>query len=472
MTKKYEDLETIILNENYRSTQRILDSANKLIVKNKFRVHKDLYTNKGQGDPIIVKACPSTMAEADYIAREIKNLTTFGGYSYKDIAILYRSNFVTQDIEKALMAKRINYQIFGGMKFFQRKEIKDMLAYFTLLINSRDDISFERIANVPTRKVGETSLLSLRKEARDADMSQYEYVQQMDIDNTEVSKTAVMALKSLVMTLEETKAKIEENDEAFIKPLEQLIDHIGYYQYLEKMDDGDERVENVRALLEDIRHYLSINPEASFESYLENVTLLSAQDEIVDGEYVSLMTVHTAKGLEFPVIFIVRCNQEVFPNGRALMEGSNKALEEERRLFYVAITRAKKKLYITFAGGYSYVGKGEYTPSQFIKESGNAVPIQEGQSSGWQQRRTTEYHFDDDPYRVFDDRPKPKPVVVDTTPRTNGITDWQVGDVVIHKKFGKGKVISLEGDNIIKVEFENEGIKTLMGNHPSLSRGE
>ena len=296
----------------------------------------------------------------------------------------------------------------------------------------------------------------------------------MDIDETEVSKSAFMALKSLVVTLEETRAQIELNDEAFIKPLEQLIDHIGYYPYLLKMDDGDERVENARALLEDIRHYLSMNPEASFESYLENVTLLSAQDEIIDGEYISLMTVHTAKGLEFPVVFIARCNQEVFPNARALMEGSNKALEEERRLFYVAITRAKKKLYLTLAGGYSYVGGGDYTPSQFIKESGNAVPVQEGYNPNRSQTRTTEFFFDDEPFKIYDDRRRepPKEIVVDNTPKTNGITDWKVGDTVVHKKFGKGKVVSLQGDDIIVVEFETEGRKTLMGNHPSLSRGD
>ena len=234
-------------------------------------------------------------------------------------------------------------------------------------------------------------------------------------------------------------------------------------------DDGEERLDNVRALFQDIRHYLKSNPESTFDEYLQNVTLLSAQDEVIDGDYVTLMTVHTAKGLEYPVVFVVRFNNGVFPNQRALTESGFKGLEEERRLAYVAMTRAKERLYLSFAGDYSYVLQGNLLPSQFIKESGNQVISPQTTYNPFRnEKRPTVYHFDDG--KPMDFTPD-EPIRQNFNQATNDVDSWSVGDIVIHKTLGKGKVIELEGDGIIKVAFEEHGVKSIMGNHPSVSKG-
>lgn len=375
------------------------------------------------------------------------------------------------EFEAAFVERGIPYRIFGGVKFYQRKEIKDVLAYFHLIVNQKDDVSFERIINVPKRGVGETSVALLKKEAYEAHQSLYDYI--VDIDNnSKLSPRVVTTLKSLIKNIEITRDKINENEEVFSKTLEDMLSTIGYYESLTKEEDGDERLENVKALFADLRRYLRNNPESTFDEYLQNIALVSAQDEYIDGDFVTMMTVHTAKGLEFPVVFIVRLNDMVFPNARALNESGYKGIEEERRLAYVAMTRAKQLLFMTCASGFSYVSNGSLVPSQFFAESGNAVIKEEPTSF----RKS--YHFDDD-YYSNDDEPffvndrkkeeKPKPVV--SQPTTNGVDKWEVGDVVIHRTLGTGVVISVDGDGIIKVHFEEHGDKSLLGNHPALTKG-
>ena len=467
LNKKYIGLDTIILDENYRSTQTILDSANKLISHNKYRVPKDLFTNNGKGEEITVRCLDSVTAEAEYVAREIISLTELKGYKNSDIAILYRSNYITLEFEKAFMAKSIPYVIYGSVKFYQRAEIKDVLAYFRIINNYHDDISFERIINVPRRGIGDKSIQAIKDGARDHDLSIYEYLL---TDNAldECSRKNVNALRNLIARIELTKERIKEDDEMFSKTLEDFIKDIGYYEYLLNDDDGDDRIDNVKSLFEDIRHYLKSNPEATFDEYLQNVALVSAQDDMKEGDKITMMTVHTAKGLEFPVVFIVRLNQGVFPNNRALFEDGFKAMEEERRLAYVAMTRAKERLYLTVASGYSYVTKSELGESQFLKESGN--PIQKSvhatsSSNGgnkYSYRGAMEnrgYTFDDEPIRQ------------DFSQAVNNVSYWEVGDIVIHKKLGRGVVIAVEDDSIIKVDFDEHGIKTILGNHPMVSKG-
>ncbi|MBE6135900.1 MAG: ATP-dependent DNA helicase [Erysipelotrichaceae bacterium] len=471
LDKNYPTINTIILDRNYRSTQKILNSANKLISHNKFRVEKDLYTENNPGEDITIKPCQSINAEASYVARQVQFLHDVKHYSYNDIVILYRSNYITMEFEAAFVERGIPYRIFGGVKFYQRKEIKDVLAYFHLIVNQKDDVSFERIINVPKRGVGETSVALLKKEAYEAHQSLYDYI--VDIDsNSKLSPRVVTTLKSLIKNIEITRDKINENEEVFSKTLEDMLSTIGYYESLTKEEDGDERLENVKALFADLRRYLRNNPESTFDEYLQNIALVSAQDEYIDGDFVTMMTVHTAKGLEFPVVFIVRLNDMVFPNARALNESGYKGIEEERRLAYVAMTRAKQLLFMSCASGFSYVSNGSLVPSQFFAESGNAVIKEEPTSF----RKS--YHFDDD-YYSNDDEPffvndrkkeeKPKPVV--TQPTTNGVDKWEVGDVVIHRTLGTGVVISVDGDGIIKVHFEEHGDKSLLGNHPALTKG-
>ena len=472
LDKRYPDLETIILNENYRSTQSILDSANKLIAHNKLRVPKDLFTNNGKGDAIIVKNLDSSTAEAAYVAREILSLTGPGGFKLSDIAILYRSNYITLEFEKAFMAKSIPYVIYGSLKFYQRAEIKDVLAYFRLVNNTKDDISFERIINVPRRGIGDKTIQAIKDLANTNNLSIFDLIKS-DILAKYISPRNVNSLKSLVMRIELTQTRLKENDEIFSKTLEELIGDIGYYDYLKDQDDGEDRIENVKSLFEDIRHYLKSNPESSFDEYLQNVALVSAQDDMKEGDHVTLMTAHTAKGLEFPVVFVVKLNQGVFPNNRALNESGFKAMEEERRLAYVAMTRAKKRLYLTLSGGYSYVLKGELGASQFLAESGN--PIAKPNSSysfdrGNNRGYTSQYSYDqvkNNRSFSFDD----EPIRQDFSQVTNDVSFWDIGDIVIHKKLGRGVVVAVEDDSIIKVDFDEHGVKTILGNHPMVSKG-
>ena len=474
LNKRYLDMITIVLDRNYRSTQNILNAANKLIAHNKLRVTKNLYTNELGGEPITVNCSPSGRLEADYVAREIKKLKDYGGYNYSDIALLYRSSYITMDFEAALTRYQIPYKIFGGTKFYQRREIKDVLAYFHLIVNTKDDISFSRILNVPKRGFGETSENLLKNEASLANKSMYEYIQDVDPNDSEIKTSLINSLKSMVKLIDIAREDIKKNEEVFSKILEDMIWSVGYQEHLRIEDDVDERIENVKALFEDIRHYLKNNPSSTFDEYLQNIALLSAQDEIVDGDHVTLMTVHTAKGLEYPVVFVLRFNQGVFPNQRAMLEGGYIAMEEERRLAYVAMTRAKKKLYLTLAMDYSYVLQGSLIPSQFLKESGNEVVQNRDNIFASTQRspfqRPKVYHFNDGDHLDFEkEEKKPSTPIFDDV--RNDITDWKVGDIVIHKKLGKGVVVALEGDDIIKVNFEEHGEKSILGTHPSVSKG-
>ena len=473
LSEDFPGLETVILNQNYRSTQNILDSANKLIGHNKLRVPKDLYTNNIKGHEIVVRGLDSGVSEANYVAREIVSLRETQHYKYSDIVLLYRSNYLTLDFEKALMAKKIPYVIYGGIKFYQRMEIKDVLAYFRLINNHKDDISFERIINVPKRGIGETSINLIKNNAIEHDLALYEYIVS-DYALEELPDRVTNSLRSMIARIEHTKDELKEDNEIFAKTLEDLITDIGYYEYLKTQEEDEDRIDNVKSLFDDLRHYLTNNADATFEEYLQNVALVSAQDDMQDGDHITLMTVHTAKGLEFPVVFVVRLDQGIFPSNRALLEGGYMAEEEERRLAYVAFTRAKERLYLTFSGGYNYVVGTNLVESQFIKESGNSNVSRPTSFNGgyrYQSRpQPKKYMFDDivdDDKISFDDEPH----VVMEEPKSNNISNWEVGDIVIHQKFGKGVVKALEGDNIIVVDFKEHGEKTLLGTHHMISKG-
>ena len=300
----------------------------------------------------------------------------------------------------------------------------------------------------------------------------YEYIRDIEPKESSVGPKIINSLKTMVTCIEIAREDIKKDEEVFSKILEDMIWSIGYQEYLQKEDDGDERLENVRALFEDIRHYLKNNPDSTFDEYLQNIALLSSQDELVDGDFVTLMTVHTAKGLEYPVIFVVRFNQGVFPNMRAMNEGGYLAIEEERRLAYVAMTRAKQKLYLTLASDYSYVIQGSLLPSQFLKESGNEVLVTRENVNPFRSNKPIQqpknYHFDDGNHLSFENE---APIKQDLDDVFNDVKEWQVGDIVIHKKLGRGVVVALEGDDIIKVNFEEHGEKSILGTHPSVSKG-
>ena len=325
---------------------------------------------------------------------------------------------------------------------------------------------------MPRRGIGDQTLATIKTEADNANQSLYEYLRDVDFDNSEVSKRILNSLKTMITVVDHAREDIAKDEETFSKILEDMIHQLGYQEYLMTDDDSDERIEHVRALFEDLRHYLKNNPESTFDEYLQNITLLSAQDDIVDGDYVNLMTVHVAKGLEFPCVFIVRFNAGVFPNMRAITEEGYKGLEEERRLAYVAMTRAKERLYLTLSADYSYVISSNLQPSQFLKESGNEVLNTRNEYNPYRSaspKRQASFHFDDGPNAGFEKDPPRKQTFNQEV--KNDVKDWKVGDIVIHTKLGKGVVIELEGDDIIKVRFEEHGVKSILGSHPAVSKG-
>ena len=467
--KTFPLAETLILSRNYRSTKTILNHANKLIAYNKKRVPKDLYTESEVGDPVVVECSRRREDEATWVINQIENIVRKNpNTTYRDIAILYRAAYLTQPFESELMRRGIPYQVFGGMKFFQRKEIKDVLAYFRLIYNHADDLSFERIVNVPRRGIGDTTMDVLKAEKELAGLSYFDYIDNIQNYATEVKTKNIMALTAIIEKIKETHAKLEQNLEAYSKVLEDFIRDLGYFEYLSSDDEtAEERIGNVKELFEDITSFLRKNPDSSFETYLENASLQTSQDEIKDGNFVSLMTIHVAKGLEYDHVFVISMADGVFPSRRTVDESGLDGQEEERRLAYVAFTRAKKNLYVSLNTGYSFILEQNAAPSQFIKEAGLEV-VPKGYYTPRPQPSFTEsigyypqQHFDGFESQISDAPPPPK---------DNGIRDWKVGDIAIHETFGRGIVVSIIDGTILQIEFEDHGRKSILANHPKVTK--
>ena len=461
----FRNAETIILNENYRSTQNILNAANKLISFNKKRVPKDLFTSNIKGDKVEFVSSISREAEARNVAHKIEIYSRLDpNFSYKDVAMLYRAAYLTLPIEKEFMQRRLPYVIYGGIKFFQRKEIKDILAYFNLIYNKKDDLSFKRIINVPKRDIGEKTISVLEAEKQQAGLSFFEYIERIKEFDTELRTKNILALTNLINAIKDVKNKLNDNLEAYPSVLQKFIEDIGYYDYLKNDEDGEDRIDNVQTLFDDILTYVKNNPDSTFQSYLENAMLQTSQDEIKDGDFISLMTVHVAKGLEFKYVFVIGLNQGVFPSDRTTIESGEDGLEEERRLCYVAFTRAKQKLHVSCNRSYSYVLGCEGIQSQFVKESGIST----------QERLYV--NSNQSIFNNFSSTIKPaskqttKQEAVTKSQQTNGITDWKVGDLVNHEKFGKGVVIEVVDQTIVKINFDKEGVKSILSSHRMLTR--
>lgn len=488
--KTYGNVETIILNENYRSTKKILNCANKLIQNNKKRVPKDLFTNADGGDDVVGNSLPKAEDEASWVARKIsevarKNRNENGEPTFSNIAVLYRSSYMTRPFEIAFKDSQIPYKIYGGVRFYERMEVKDLLSYFNLLVNPKDNIAFERIINVPKRSIGETSVDRIREEAMNANLSLYEYMKNIEAfgDTTTLPSRVIKQCALFISSMEATKEKLKDNLEVYSSVLKDFVNEIGYMEYLKKDEDPEEdRIKNVEELFNDISHFIEKNPESSFEEYLQNVTLLTSQDDISGGNFVSLMTIHVAKGLEFDNVFIIGMNQGAFPSDRSISESGRDGDEEERRLAYVAMTRARKRLFCTCNEGYSYITDSKQTPSQFFKEAGIQLPRSNyfESNSLWvsqgrgqyrnpqsQNRSAKSFFSDGDAISPFQKEEKKAEA---PAKKDNGITDWKVGDLVDHQKFGRGKVIEIINDKIIKINFTNEGAKTLLSSHPMLDR--
>lgn len=352
------------LEQNYRSTGNILDAAQSVITKNSHRTDKKLWTAEGEGNPVQVHGLYDEKEEARLVADRINAQVSIGAREYGDFAVLYRTNALSYTIEHALLQSRIPYKIVGGVRFYDRKEIKDIVAYLRLIYQPSDRISFSRIANVPTRGVGATSLERFLNFQSQSGLDLIEALYQLELSNA-VSGKAKTALSALGSKLKRLQAILETASPAEI--IEQLLDMIGYRDYInDGTPQAEDRLENLGALLSDAQNFSSL-PE-----FLEEVALMSSADTEADEQAVTLMTLHAAKGLEFPVVFMVGMEDGILPHSRVFTEQSE--LEEERRLCYVGMTRAREELYLTYAySRMQYGQRGYNSPSRFLSDMGKNV---------------------------------------------------------------------------------------------------
>lgn len=447
--KDFKPNKTIVLDQNYRSTGNILKVSNNLIRKNSQRLEKDLYTKQTGGNDVIHHVAKSEEEEANWIANQIEDIINNNeGVNYKDIAILYRANYLSRTIEQVLIKKGIDYRIFGGLKFFNRKEVKDALSYLRLVC-SQEDLAFERIINTPSRGIGKKTLESIQLIALNYQISLYDALT-LHSEEIKLSNKAKKEVRILVEAVEKARQSKLPLHEMF----EQLMNDVGYIDML-KNDLEDNRIDNIHELQRSIYDFEKANEEvSSLENYLQDISLYTDNDNVDNGQYVSLMSIHMAKGLEFDYVFVLGLSEGIFPSFRSISENGDDGLEEERRLAYVAFTRARKQLFLTDSEGFSFVTDSPKISSRFIDEVGNEGIVHSGSRPRF---KTSDYI------------PK-QTISKEELVGDNKVDDWKVGDLVNHDIFGKGVVVKVN-KTILDIAFELPvGLKSLMANHKALKR--
>ena len=462
--KDYPNCRSIKLEQNYRSTKIILDAANAVIDNNEGRPEKNLWTDKTEGTKIQHFTAQSEHEEAAFIGDTIAKKHDIHDVPYGDMAILYRTNAQSRVLEEALIKRALPYTMVGGTKFYDRKEIKDVLAYLRVLYNPFDDLSLLRIINVPKRSIGATTVAKLQDYAREKGTSLFMTLTQLHLIDSIKGKTKekLEEFGILIFTLVS-----EMEDKTVLDILESILDRTGYLAQLEESTDPQDqaRAENIGELLSVAKDFQDTNPSGTVEDFLEQVALVNDVDSFEQEEAkVTLMTLHAAKGLEFPIVFLCGLEEGLFPHSRTLMNPEE--IEEERRLAYVGITRAEKELYISNATTRTVFGRtSSYLPSRFIDE------IPEELVDGLRAKRKVP---DDIKRHVplhmsVTSRPVTKPIV-----RNEVIADWKVGDTAIHSKWGNGKVINVTGEGAgmkLTIEFPTQGVRVVMAKFAPVKKG-
>ena len=456
--KDYPKAETIRLEQNYRSTGHILSAANELIANNDNRLGKNLWTASGNGDPVEIYCAFNELDEARFVASQIQQWKEDEG-SYSECAVLYRSNSQSRVIEEALIQANIPYRIYGGMRFFERQEIKDALAYLRLIANRQDDAAFERVVNTPPRGIGDRTLDTIRQITRTRSITLWQAVQ-VALNEEQLSGRPASALLRFVELI---NAMDEETSEM---PLSEQTDFVikksGLYEMYkqEKGEKGEVRIENLEELVTATKQFTP--PEEVEELTPLTIFLTHASLEAGEAqasphqEYVELMTLHSAKGLEFPRVFMVGVEEGIFPSGMSFDEGR---LQEERRLAYVGITRAKRKLTISYAELRRLYGKEErHIPSRFIAE----LPEENIREIRLRGNINRAANFS----TVAKHPPK-------TTASILEDDIWKMGQKVYHAKFGQGTIINVEGSGEatrLQIAFQGNGIKWLIAKMAKLEK--
>jgi DNA helicase II / ATP-dependent DNA helicase PcrA len=448
----FVDAEVIRLEQNYRSTQTILSAANAVVSNNRARKSKTLWTDLGQGDPIHVRELEDEHAEARFVVNEIERIVDEGG-SRDEVAIFYRANAQSRVLEDMLTRYKLPYQVIGGTKFYERAEIKDAMAYLTLLINPYDVVAFQRIVNSPRRGIGDTSQARIVGYANTLGEPVWEVAAAPDAIPG-LGAAAVKSVQRFMSIMERLRERID-GGASVGDLLQETLSESGYLEALEaeRTIEAQGRIENLEELVGVAREYDSAAEEPSLEEFLQQISLFSDQDALRDDEgTVTLMTLHNAKGLEFPVVFIIGCEEGVFPHSRAVESGD---LEEERRLCYVGITRAKRELFISYARMRALYGQRDWNlPSRFIDEIPAELTDVEQQES--RKPRAFSTRWDDGPVS----RPEPTPGA-----------SFSLGEDVMHASFGEGVVVGVEPGGVVVVRFAGDASeRKLMADYAPLKK--
>lgn len=462
--KDYPNCTSIKLEQNYRSTKIILDAANAVIDNNEGRPEKNLWTDKVEGAKIQHFTAQSEHEEAAFIGDTIVKKHDIHGVPYGDMAILYRTNAQSRVLEEALIKRALPYTMVGGTKFYDRKEIKDVLAYLRVLYNPFDDLSLLRIINVPKRSIGATTVSKLQDYARENGTSLFMTLTQLHLVDTIKGKTKekLEEFGILIFTL-----VAEMDDKSVLDILEAILDRTGYLAQLEESTDPQDqaRTENIGELLSVAKDFQDTNPTGTVEDFLEQVALVNDVDSFEQEESkVTLMTLHAAKGLEFPIVFLGGLEEGLFPHSRTLMNPEE--IEEERRLAYVGITRAEKELYISNATTRTVFGRtSSYLPSRFIDE----IPAELVDGLRAKRRIPDDIKPTVPRHMSVASRPVTKPII-----RNEVIADWKVGDTAIHSKWGNGKVVNVSGEGAgmkLTIEFPTQGVRVVMAKFAPVKKG-
>ena len=490
--KQYKDCTVVKLEQNYRSTANILNAANGVVANNEGRKEKKLWTEAEAGEKLTYTRYSNEFEEALGVAERIKRLVR-DGLSAEDIAILYRTNAQSRILEEKLITLNIPYRIYGGLNFYARKEIKDLICYLKMLVNPADDEALKRVINVPRRGIGDTTVGKVQDYARENEQSMYDAMLNLsDIPNL---KTAASKLKSFMDMMESFRKTSQDGETSLSELFDKILDRTGFKAELmaEKTEEAKARLENIDELRNKIVSYEESAENPSLSELLEEVALVSGTDENEDGtqtEKITLMTLHSAKGLEFPYVFITGMEERLFPSGMAMDSDDPDALEEERRLCYVGITRAMKKLYLTSASQRMVHGNTNYNKeSCFIKEIPEDLMEREetGASGSGEKQYSNEKHGFADygygrPKMLAGDYSKNNPYTKAADAANPGFgkafpmdqeAGYEVGDTVKHIKFGKGVVKSIVpagSDKEVTVDFERVGEKTLFASLVKLKK--
>ncbi|MFO7296003.1 MAG: 3'-5' exonuclease [Clostridia bacterium] len=466
--RDFPNATVVKLEENYRSSQTILDAANSVIQNNRGRKPKKLWTQRKQGDKVQLYQAYDEHDEADFICRHIKDLMQLEGRKPGDFAVLYRVNAQSRVLEEAMIKYGIPYRIYKGLRFYDRKEIKDVIAYLRIIVNPDDDVSLKRIINVPKRGIGPATVEALERAAIDMDESIFGVAIDLDKNRVLSGKAAanVKSFVDLIMRLIALKDTM-----GIVDFVHTVLEETGYRSELERESTLDAlgRLENIKEFISAAAEFEQANQGATLEDFLGSIALMSDVDEVgEDQSAVVLMTLHSAKGLEFPVVFMAGMEEGLFPLSRAVDNPDE--LEEERRLCYVGLTRAKQRLYLSYARNRTLYGSSMLSmPSRFIKEIPKELvePAVKGYAFKFDDfgiERGTSFdpivQFRSTPVKVANDKAGPSP-------------RFALGDKVLHQRFGVGTVVAMDGegdDMKIQIAFEQGGIKKFMANLAPLKK--